>query len=71
MYSIYVLNNIYYSFAFEPTQLPPSFSAQAENIHVPQSAVAGGPIEKSSSTYDSLCVNSIIVSLLFIKTFES
>jgi hypothetical protein len=52
-------------------QLPPSFSAQAENIHVSQSAVAGGPIEKSSSTYDSLCVNSIIVSLLFIKTFES
>jgi len=36
-------------------QLPPSFSAQAENLlNIPQPTLAGGPIEKSSSTYDSL-----------------
>jgi serine/arginine repetitive matrix protein 2 len=36
-------------------QLPPSRSAQAENtLHVPQSTSTSGPIEKSSSTYDSL-----------------
>jgi serine/arginine repetitive matrix protein 2 len=36
-------------------QLPPSRSIQAENtLHVPQSTSTSGPIEKSSSTYDSL-----------------
>jgi serine/arginine repetitive matrix protein 2 len=40
-------------------QLPPSLSTQSENIlHVHTST---GPVEKSSSTYDSLCVMSSLV----------
>jgi serine/arginine repetitive matrix protein 2 len=44
-------------------RLPPSFAAQGENmIQSPASSPATGPIEKSSSTYDSLYVFDTICS---------